>query len=69
MSDVEFSEEKAYDASLQRAAENAPKKGLGNLPIKFGLAKDETGATIVLAGIGILALVLGVIIFSMALGA
>ncbi len=63
MSDVEFSEEKAYNASLERAIQSAPKKGLGSLPIKLGLAKDETGANIVLGGVGILAIVIGIIVF------
>ena len=66
MSDVEFSEEKAYDASIQKALSKAPKKGISMLPIKLGLAKDETGATIVLVGIGALALILAVIIFVLA---
>lgn len=67
MSEVEFSEEKAYNASIQRAVEAAPKKGLSNLPIKLGLAKDETGATIVLALAGVIAAILAVIIFLVAL--
>ena len=46
MADVEFSEETAYKASLKKAVEAVPKKGLMTLPIKLGLAKDETGATI-----------------------
>ena len=67
MAEVEFSEEKAYNASMKRALESAPKRGIANLPIKLGLAKDETGATIVMVGVGILALVLAVIIFSIGL--
>ena len=69
MSDVEFSEEKADDASLKRALETAPKKGIGNLPVRLGLAKDETGATIVLIGVGVLAVILALIIFLLARGA
>ena len=67
MSEVEFSEEKAYDASIQKVLADAPKKSISNLPIKLGLAKDETGATMVLAGVGILAFVLAVIIFLLTL--
>ena len=67
MSDVEFSEETAYTASLQRTQKKAPKRGLLNLLIKIGLAKDETGAIIVLVVIGILAFVLSVVIFAMGL--
>ena len=65
MSNVEFSEEKAYNASLERMTQKAQKevKGLNRLPITLGLAKDETGATIVLSVVGVLAFVLGVIIF------
>ena len=62
MSNVEFSEEKAEAAKLQQALQKAPQKGLAYLPIKWGLAKDETGANIVLGGVGILALVLGIVI-------
>lgn len=65
MSNVEFSEEKAYNASLEKVTQKAARevKGLSKIPIALGLAKDETGATIVLAGVGALALILGVIIF------
>ncbi len=65
MTDVEFSEEKAYKASYDEAAEkaSASQRGLLKLPIRLGLAKDETGATIVLAAVGILAVVLAVVIF------
>ena len=67
MSDVEFSEEAAYNASLQRTLKKTPKKGLLNFVIKVGLAKDETGAIIILISIGILAFVLSVVIFAMGL--
>jgi len=67
MADVEFSEETAYKASLKKAVEAVPKKGLMTLPIKLGLAKDETGATIVLVAVGVVAVVLGVLIFLVAL--
>ena len=67
MTDVEFSEETAYNASLERTQKKAPKKGLLNFVIKSGLAKDETGAIIILVVIGILAFVLSVVIFAMGL--
>lgn len=65
MSNVEFSEEKAYNASLEKVTQKAARevKGLNRIPIALGLAKDETGATVVLSGMGVLAFILGVIIF------
>lgn len=70
MSDVEFSEEKEYDASLRQLSQIAAedKKGfISSLPIIFGLAKDETGANIVLISVGITAFLLAVGIFLYAL--
>ena len=65
MANVEFSEEKAYNASLEKVTQKAEKeaKGLSRIPIALGLAKDETGATIILAGVGVVAFILGVVIF------
>ncbi len=70
MENVEFSEEKAYNATLDKAVERATsnEKSLSTLPIRLGLAKDETGATIILVGIGVLAFILAAIIFVVALG-
>ena len=38
------------------------------LPIRLGLAKDETGATIVLIGVGVVAVILALVIFLLAWG-
>lgn len=62
MSNVEFSDEKAYTASLERRG-TPPKKGLGSLPIRLGLAKDETGAIIVLIVVAILVFAVAGFIF------
>ncbi|MSU56406.1 MAG: hypothetical protein EXS51_03845 [Candidatus Taylorbacteria bacterium] len=67
MDEVEFSEERAYTADIQKALEMAPKKGFAQLPIKLGLAKDETGANIILIGVAVFTLLLGTIIFLLAL--
>ncbi|MDO8594808.1 MAG: hypothetical protein Q7R93_04860 [bacterium] len=65
MSDVEFSEEKAYNAALEDANKKAAAKdrSISSLPIRLGLAKDETGSIIVLVGVGLLAFVLAAVIF------
>ncbi len=66
MDEVEFSEEKEYDASLRKLTEiaAAEKKGfITTLPIILGLAKDDTGANMVLIGVGVTALLLTVAIF------
>ncbi|OHA20766.1 MAG: hypothetical protein A2849_02460 [Candidatus Taylorbacteria bacterium RIFCSPHIGHO2_01_FULL_51_15] len=57
MSNVEFSEEEAYNAALHRKAAAKPVRRLSTLPIRLGLAKDETGATIILIGVAIVVLV------------
>lgn len=62
MPDVEFSEERGYSSALN-AMGKPPAKGLRALPIRLGLAKDETGADMVLIGIAILAVVLGLAVF------
>ncbi len=62
MPNVEFSEEREYSNALD-AQGRPPVKGLRALPIRLGLAKDETGADIVLSGVAILAVILGVIVF------
>lgn len=67
MDKVEFSEERAYTASIQKALETAPKKGLTQIPIKLGLAKDEMGSNIILCGVAVFALLLGTVIFLIAL--
>ena len=59
MPDVEFSEERGYSSALN-AMGKPPAKGLRALPIKLGLAKDETGADIVLSAVAILAVILGI---------
>lgn len=66
MPNVEFSEEKAYNAELERSARargTTPRGGLRYLPIRLGLAKDETGAMLVLVIVGAVALVLAVVVF------
>jgi len=70
MDDVEFSEEKEYDASLRKLTEQASadkKSFLSTFPIILGLAKDETGANMVLVGIAITAIILAAGIFLYAL--
>ncbi len=65
MSDVQFSEEEGLKAPLYRhGASGGGGGGLQRLPIRLGLAKDETGATIILIVIGLFAVVLAVILFS-----
>ena len=63
MSNVEFSEEEAYKASLSKMEANHPVGGLQTLPIRLGLAKDETGANIILIGISILVAILALSVF------
>ncbi|MDO8619993.1 MAG: hypothetical protein Q7R64_01430 [bacterium] len=63
MPDVEFSEEQAYSASLSKVGASASVGGLRALPIKLGLAKDETGADIILIAVAIIALILMVVLF------
>lgn len=67
MSDVEFSEEKATIASIGGVPEEKKRSVLIAIPIKLGLAKDETGSTIVLAAAGVVAIALAVIILFTAL--
>lgn len=70
MDEVEFSEEKEYDASLRQLTEQAAegKKGfISTLPVILGLAKDETGANIVLVGVAITVIILAAGIFLYAL--
>lgn len=66
MSNVEFSEEKASIASIQQRPADAEKKGVSDLPVRLGLAKDETGSTIILAAVGVFALILAIVIFVVA---
>lgn len=70
MDEVEFSEEKEYDASirkLSRLSAANKKSFISSLPVMLGLAKDETGTDLVLIGIGATALVLAAGIFLYAL--
>jgi len=67
MSDVEFSEEEAYLASLQRPSVRKPvSKGLLAVPIRMGLVKSESGATAVLGGVALVVFALAVAIFLLA---
>ena len=63
MSNVEFSEEEAYKASLSKMEANHPVRGLQTLPIRLGLAKDETGANIILIGISLIVALLALSVF------
>ena len=62
MPNVEFSEERAYSTALDTMG-RPPAKGLRALPIRLGLAKDETGADMILSGVAILATILAVAVF------
>ncbi len=69
MSDVEFSEEEAYKAESEKMARTMEKKSvskLASLPVRLGLAKDATGANIVLVTVAILAALAGVVVFLIA---
>ena len=69
MSDVEFSGEEAYKAEImKRVGPMVTKTGskIIDLPIKLGLAKDLTGANIVLAVVGVLALLAALLVFLVA---
>ena len=66
MNDVEFPEEQAFLTSSQQAKSEQLSRpsGLFGLIIRTGLAKDETGALIILSAAGILAFALaGIILF------
>lgn len=69
MANVEFSEEEAYQASLRDAAKERGlgTRGLTYFVIRIGLAKDKTGAGIILIGVAVLAALLAVVIFWFAL--
>jgi hypothetical protein len=68
MSDVEFSEEEAFLASLRRPSARKPvSKGLLVAPIRMGLVKSEAAAAAVLGGIALGTFALAVIIFLLAL--
>ena len=64
MSDVEFNEEQEFNQSMEKLASRGRGKWspLG-MAIRWGLAKDETGANIVLSVIALVVVVLAVIIF------
>ena len=68
MSDVEFSEEEAYKAEILKkiGKSGGVTSKLTKLPITLGLAKDAAGANIILAMIGILALVSAILLFALA---
>lgn len=66
MSDVEFPEEQSFmNASAPKHSEqgkNPP--GFFGVIIRFGLAKDEKGALVILSAVGVLALALtGIVLF------
>lgn len=64
MSNVEFSEEKAYEASLERhRTDGVRERGLIGLVIRLGIAKDRTGANIMLIALAVLAVLLAVALF------
>lgn len=66
MNDVEFPEEQSFMNSSRQAkgGQSGRPSGLFGLVIRTGLAKDETGALVILAAAGALALVLaGTILF------
>lgn len=69
MAEVEFSEEEAYQASLRDTAKERRGKmrGLTHFIIRMGLSKDETGASIILIGVTILAVLLAGVIFAFTL--
>lgn len=68
MSDVQFSEEEEYLASLRRpTAHKAGSRGLLSVPVRLGLVKDEAGATALLAGVAVAAFVLAVVVFFVSL--
>lgn len=64
MPDVEFSEEESFNASVHKLASRGRGKWTpAMLAVRLGLAKDETGANIILISIAFIALVLTVIFF------
>ncbi len=69
MNDVEFPEEQSFmDSSRQAKGGQPPRQsGLFGLVIRTGLAKDETGALVILSAAGILAFALAGIILFLAL--
>lgn len=70
MSQVEFSEEEAYKAEINRRTmtmgSGAKPWNLLEIPKKLGLATDETGSHLVLAIVAAVAVVAAVIIFILA---
>ncbi len=69
MSEVEFSEEEAERQAFSRLASRGASsggRGLVKAVIRLGLARDESGATPVLAGVALLAAVLALAIFAWA---
>ena len=69
INDVEFSEEEAYKAEMQKRAaplEAKERSKLADIPIRLGLAKDETGANIVLVAVGIFAVLSALLVFFIA---
>lgn len=66
MSNVEFSEEEAYKKEILKRADVTGKMSsskLLNFPIKMGLAKDQTGANIILAIVGVFAALAAILVF------
>lgn len=66
MSDVEFSDEETFKTEVQKhiatSGVGSPSK-LSSLPVRLGLARDQTGANIILVVIGILAVLVAVLVF------
>lgn len=61
MADVEFSEEKEYTESFERKGTTGL-RGFARFVIRLGLAKDETGANMVLIGTALIVAVLAVVL-------
>ena len=71
MPQVEFSEEEAYKAEIDRRAatmgSGAKPFSILEIPKKLGLARDEEGSNVVLIMIAIISAIAALIIFLMAL--
>lgn len=64
MQDVEFSEEKSFDASVNKLASREKEKWTpARLAVRLGLAKDETGVNIILITVALVVVLLTVILF------
>lgn len=64
MQDVEFSEEKSFDASVNKLVLREKEKWTpARLAVRLGLAKDETGVNIILITVSLVVVLLTVILF------